>query len=67
MIYTRTKSEYIGSGPLQVHLFFDTMADFSSLPGLTRTAPGSTAYGPVIGGDAQFFILSGESGSWEAQ
>ena len=63
MIYPRENPRTLGQGALQHHLFFDTPADLSDLPGLGRAAPGSTAY-CVETQDA--YILSG-SGVWEVQ
>ena len=60
MIYPRENAVQIDGGKLLRHLYFDTMADFSNLPGLDRAAPGSDAF-CVDTGDS--YILNG-SGVW---
>jgi hypothetical protein len=51
------------AGKLKQMLYFDTMADFSNLPGLDRVAPGSDAY---CISTQDVYILSG-AGVWEVQ
>ena len=61
MIYPREAPQNLGGGQLQVHLYFDTMADLPNLPGLDRASPGSDAF-CVDTGDV--YILK-STGIWE--
>ena len=63
MIYPRENAVQIDGGKLQLHLYFDTMADFPSLPGLDRAAPGSDAYCVAT---QDVYILNSD-GTWEVQ
>jgi len=60
MIYPRENPSNFG-GKLQLHLYFDTMADLPNLPGLDRAVPGSDAF-CLDTSDA--YVLNG-NGTWE--
>ena len=64
MIYPRENPTPLEGDRLQMHLYFDTMADFPQLPRSDRrAAPGSDAYN-VDTGDV--YILNGLD-VWEVQ
>ena len=64
MIYPRENATNVGGVTLQMHLYFDTLADLPDLPGTDRAAPGSDAYCVAT---QQAYILSADTGEWVVQ
>jgi hypothetical protein len=61
MIYPRESPKNIGFSNPQMHLAFDSMADFTDLPGLDEAAPSSTAF-CIDTSDA--YMLRKDTGEW---
>jgi len=64
MIYPRENATTVGGSTPQMHLYFDTMADFPNLPESDRAAPGSDAFCVTT---QAVYILSAETGQWVVQ
>ena len=61
-IYNREAPTPQGQGPVQRHLYFDTIAELAVLPKLNNAAPGSDAFCIET---SQVFILRKDTGEWE--
>lgn len=64
MIYPRENPENVGSnnGKILAHLYFDTMEDYTDLPGLDKVAPGSDA---MCIETSAVYILRRDTGAWK--